>query len=244
MYDVYCCPFLETRTPYDGREFVKMLALLPLLPLKLFALVVGVVLWWAGCVRAGAGCVLAAFFVVVRVRGDPKLPAGLPVLYAPRGSYLDAAVLRWCLGAEAALHGPEEASGDGRGILRFSGSVPILQLQPVLPVTLEYRKAAHNPALTHGVHLAWHALRTLSQPFNVCTVRVLPAMTPTVGETPAAYGERIRAAMAVACDAAMVDQGRRELAFIDSKGVRASWDARKTVAPPGVVNRLGFARMQ
>eukprot|EP00878_Enallax_costatus_P021022 GHUV01022239.1.p1 GENE.GHUV01022239.1~~GHUV01022239.1.p1 ORF type:complete len:120 (+),score=27.24 GHUV01022239.1:1167-1526(+) len=85
-------------------------------------------------------------------------------------------------------------------------------------------------------------LRMMCQLQNFLSVEVLPPYVPSQEEkdNPALYAANIRKLIAEALNVPMVDQDRSHFLALCNAKVSVSWDGRRVISPPGLIDEHGM----
>ncbi|KAI8464591.1 MAG: hypothetical protein J3K34DRAFT_439899 [Monoraphidium minutum] len=134
---------------------------------------------------------------------------------------------------------PEGTLCHGRCLLSFKTGGFVAGL-PIVPVLFKYKLTGHNPGWG-VIRPYWHFLRVMCQFYNHVEVECLPIYHPSAEERahPQVYAANVRKLMAKALGVPMVDQDRSVAMAIEAAGILPSYDGRRVVAPPGVLDAQG-----
>ncbi|WIA30170.1 hypothetical protein OEZ86_000262 [Tetradesmus obliquus] len=134
---------------------------------------------------------------------------------------------------------PEGTLSNGRCLLSFKTGAFVAGT-PVVPILLRYKLRPFNPSWSIIIP-CWHLLRLMCQFSNAVTVEMLPPYIPSEAEKadPVLYAANIRKLIAGALGVPLADQDRRHFLALVNAGVSVSWDGRRLLAPPGVLDAAG-----
>ncbi|KAK9807513.1 hypothetical protein WJX72_001238 [[Myrmecia] bisecta] len=136
---------------------------------------------------------------------------------------------------------PEGTCGDGRCLLQFRTGAFVAGV-PVLPVLFQYDTSRHNPAWTI-INEGWHWFRLMCQFYNRMEVTILPPYIPSEPEKadPVLYANNVRSLFAKTLKLPLSDQSHKDFMALTANKVGVSLDGRRVVAPPGILDKDGFA---